>query len=262
MKAHALYIPLAMIENDVLRGYATYLLAHSHPDFWNSPSSSTGKHHPDQHNRRGEVIVGLEVGGLIAHTWHVLAVAFESMRRYGCSTKLGRDDLQRWARTRDCLAFACILHDWAKNGDPTRGEWGRHTTSDHGEVAARVISGPMFDRFLIAFPEVHGDAEVDLRGMVDEASHAIQHHYGIWGRDHLKPSSSELTDLDRMLSEGDYFCTRRFLGEFDGNRIMASLRELCPKALPGCQSQVIPLTPEPEVTEAPVQPIDTSEFMW
>lgn len=261
MAAHAIHIPLAMIENDVLRAYATYVLAHSHPRFWVCPSSSSGKHHPPQHNQVSEIMPGLEVGGLISHTWHVMAFAFDSMRRYGYNGKLSRKELDAWARTRDCLAFACILHDWAKGGDPTKGQWGSYVP-DHGELAADIIEGKMLFRFLISFPEIRGDAETDLRGLVLLAAGAIRHHMGIWSRDKLKPSSPELSDLERMIQDGDMWCSRNCIKAFDDKVVVETLRSMSPSELSGCQttvvSQAVPDAPaaEPEPTKS------TEDFIW
>ena len=262
--ANVLYIPMAMIENDVLRGYGTYVLANSHPKFWTCPSSSTGKYHPKQHNMANEVIPGLEVGGLISHLWHVMAFAFESMRRYGYNSKLSRAELAEWARTRDCLAFACIFHDWAKNGDPTKGLWGDHTTKDHGEVAAKLISTTLLDRFLVAFPEIRGEAETDLIGMVNDACVAIKHHYGIWAESRLKPTSPGVTELSLMLQEGDYYSTRRFISIPDGRLIVDVLRSVDHTNLSGPQSRITPIVAEakPQAAAPEQKKADTADFIW
>jgi hypothetical protein len=266
-KAEAVQLPVAMIECDVLRAYCIYLLAHSHRKFWTSPSSMTGKYHPEDQNRDSEVVPGVVVGGLISHTWHVLATCFEAMRRYGYSERASREDRVRWAKVRDELAFASIIHDWAKCGDPTKGEWFDNTTSDHGEVAAEIVRGPMLDRFLVAFPEVVEEPLELLREMVSDAAHAIEHHYGVWSRARHRPSSSDMTDLDRMLQEADYYSTRRYIKGFDGKRVLDVMRKCSPSELAGCNVPVKPLVVEsdldPFVDAAPTAAMESdSDFMW
>ena len=262
VSANALYIPMAMIENDVLRGYGMYLLANSNQRFWTDPCSSTGKYHPDQHNRPNEVVPGLEVGGLICHVWHVLAFAFDSMRRYGYNSKLSRKELAEWARVRDCLAFACIFHDWAKNGDPTR-PWGPHTTKDHGESCAKLITGTMLDRFLVAFPEIRGEADADLRAMLREIAVAIEHHYGIWAASRMKPTHPDVTEIGLMLQEGDYYSTRGYIGYIDGQKMLSVLRSMAPGELSGCQTKITPLVAEGEPPAAEPEPTkSTEDFIW
>lgn len=266
-RAEAIQLPVAMIECDVLRAYCIFLLAHSHPKFWTSPSSTTGKYHPEEQNRESEVVPGVRVGGLISHSWHVMGMAFEAMRRYGYNERAPRDERIEWAKVRDELSFASIMHDWAKCGDPTKGEWYGHTSNDHGEVAARVISGPMLDGFLVAFPEVSGEALDLLREMVDASAHAIEHHYGVWSRARLRPSSEKLSDVDRMLQEGDYYSTRRCIAKFDGKQVLDTLRRHSPSELSGCNIPVEPLVVEPEPEEEPEEerPDESSEdsdYMW
>jgi len=237
-----------MIECDVLRAYAIYLIAHSHPKFWTAPSSTTGKYHPEEQNRDSEVVPGIVVGGLISHTWHVLVTCFEAMRRYGYSERASREDRIRWAKVRDELAFASIVHDWAKCGDPTRGEWFDNTASDHGEMAAEIVRGPMLDRFLIAFPEVIDEPLDLLKEMVAASAHAVEHHYGVWSKSRLRPSSDGMNDLDRMLQEGDYYSTRRYIDRFDGKKVLDVMRKCSPSELSGCNIPVKPLVePEPDL---------------
>lgn len=260
-------LPVAMIECDVLRAYCIYLLAHSHPKFWTAPSSTTGKYHPEEQNRESEVVPGVVVGGLISHTWHVLVTCFEAMRRYGYSERASRDDRIRWAKIRDELAFASIIHDWAKCGDPTKGEWFDNTASDHGEMAAEIIRGPMLDRFLLAFPEIVDEPLDLLREMALVAAKAIEHHYGVWSRARYRPSSDDIQDLDRMLQEGDYYSTRRYIRGFDGKKVLDVMRKSSPSELSGCNVPVKPLVvesdPTPEGDAVPESPGDVdSDFMW
>lgn len=269
-RAEAIQLPVAMIECDVLRAYCIFLLAHSHPKFWTSPSSTTGKYHPEEQNRESEVVPGVRVGGLISHSWHVMVTAFEAMRRYGYNERAPRDERIEWAKVRDELAFASIIHDWAKCGDPTKGEWYDHTSNDHGEVAARVIIGPMLDGFLVAFPEVSGEALDLLREMVEATAHAIEHHYGVWSRARLRPSSEKLSDVARMLQEGDYYSTRRCIAKFDGKQVLETLRRHSPSELSGCNIPVEPLVvepdpgPEDEEVEGgrPAESTEDSDYMW
>jgi hypothetical protein len=194
---------ISLIEDDDLRGFTYFLLSQAHPDFWIIPSSSSGKYHPAWENGKG---------GLIRHVKAVAAFGLESLRRFGYGNDVMGADANENAEMRDMLIFAAIMHDWGKNGHPKTG-WGKHTTKTHGEDTAKIIEEEMLPKFLKIFPEIK--APEYLKEMVKQAMVAIYFHYGLWGKDKVRPIDPKLTDLARCLQEGDYFSSRKFIKEVD-----------------------------------------------
>lgn len=207
-----------LIEDDDLRGFTYFILSQSHPTFWEMPSSSSGKYHPEWEN-------GKE--GLIRHIKAVMALALSSLRRYGYSIE-SPGDADENAKTRDILAFAVLTHDWGKNGHPTN-NWGKHTTKTHGEDAAKIIKEEMLPKFIKFFPEIKNKDE--LEDMVSKACFAIQHHYGVWSKDKLKPTDPELTVEAKILQEADYYSSRKIIKDVDWDEIEKIYAENSPANL-------------------------------
>lgn len=211
-KAECIEDIIAMIEHDDLRAFTYYVISQCHPDFWIIPSSSTGKYHPDWENGNG---------GLIRHIRAVTTYAISGLRRYGYGCDYTGMDPNDSAEARDIIVCAALLHDWGKNGNPPE-KWGRHTTKTHGEDTANYIKEKMFPKFIKMFKEVK---DVDgLKKMLKEVCIAIYHHYGIWSKEKLSPSSNKLTNFAKILQEADYYSSREYskgIEEIKGMKVLA-----------------------------------------
>jgi hypothetical protein len=194
---------ISLIEDDDLRGFTYFLLSQAHPDFWIIPSSSSGKYHPAWENGKG---------GLIRHIKGVGAFALSSMRRYGYGCDVPGMDPNNIAGMRDMLIFSVLLHDWGKNGHPKTG-WGKHTTKTHGEDTAKIIEEEMLPKFLKIFPEIKNQEY--LTEMVKQATVAISEHYALWSTKKIRPTDPTISDLSKILAEGDYMASRKFVKEID-----------------------------------------------
>ena len=195
-----------MIENDDLRAFTYFIFSQSHPSMWEIPSSSSGKYHPEWEN--GE-------GGLIRHIKAVFALCMTALRRYGYSHE-SPGDANINAEMRDILAFSALLHDWGKNGDPNT-NWGKHTTKTHGEDTAKLIKEELLPKFIKLFPEINNKEE--LENLVDKSCFAIQHHYGVWSKEKIKPDDEKLTNAARILQESDYYSSRKIFSSVDEEEI-------------------------------------------
>lgn len=216
----------ALIEHDGLRAFVVYVLSLSHPWFWKMPSSSTGKHHPNHEKEEMVIKDGLVITGLMKHIWMVMTFAMDGLRRYGYDSKrIGSLPTPR-ARMRDVVAFSVILHDWARNGDPLSGKWGKYTDKKHGEMAADIIENKLLPMFLEKFPEAPDKDE--LSAMVSEGCHAIKYHYGVWSVEKVNPRDSLLTETDSILQEADFYSSRHFIGEPDRERMLEVLYSCSP----------------------------------
>jgi len=103
--------------NDVfIRNLTKECLEHSPPYFWEIPSSSTGKYHPE--DERG-------FGGEVFHTRRVVRVAEDLCRSFNIT---GRD--------RDFVISASIMHDFTKNGYPNNTG---HTVYGHGALWLNIV---------------------------------------------------------------------------------------------------------------------------
>lgn len=195
-----------LIEDDDLRAFTYFILSQSHPTFWDIPSSSSGKYHPEWENGNG---------GLIRHIKAVMALALASMRRYGYSPETPSDADEN-AKIRDILAFAVLTHDWGKNGHPAK-NWGKHTTKTHGEDTAQVIKEEMLPKFIKFFPEIK---DIDgLEEMVSQGSFATENHYQIWSKAKMKPNDERLTDIARILAETDFHSSRKIIKDIDWDEV-------------------------------------------
>ncbi len=217
---------VSLIEHDGLRAFAIYALSLANPKYWNMDSSSSGKYHPKHHNESWTLPDGSVVGGLMRHIWETMGMAVSGLHRYGYDPKQVGSLPNDRARMRDIVAFAVVLHDWAKNGNPISG-WGKHTSPEHGEIASMTIRKELYPAFLEKFPEASEDVE-NLADMVKEACYAIKQHYGVWGGGRMKPSHEKLTDAAKILQEADYYGTRSFLGEFDAERMYHEIGSCSP----------------------------------
>jgi len=204
-----------LIEDDDLRSFTYFILSQSHPTFWEIPSSSSGKYHPDWEN--GE-------GGLIRHIRAVMAFAMSALRRYGYSYETVSDADEN-AKVRDILAFAVLTHDWGKNGHPAK-NWGKYTTKTHGEDASKIIKEEMLPKFIKFFPEIKNREE--LEDMVNKACFAVEHHYGVWSKAKFKPTDERLTDIARILQEADYYSSRKVIKDIAWDEIETIYAENSP----------------------------------
>ena len=190
------------------------------------PSSSTGKHHPEHEKMDMELPNGTVITGLIKHIWMVMAYAMDGLRRYGYDSKrIGSLPAIR-ARMRDVVVFAVLLHDWARNGNPLEGSWGKYTNKRHGEMAADIIENQLLPIFLEKFPEAPEHDEI--KRMVEEACKAIDVHYGIWSSANVNPRDPSLTEVDSLLAEADFYSSRHFVGEPDRDRLLEVLKSCSP----------------------------------
>ena len=192
-RAEVLEIPISLIEDDDLRAFTLFLVAQAHPTWWEIPSSSTLKYHPDWENVVSTVpeYSSQPMGGLMKHIFGVLVLALDGLRRHGIDPERPGTEKDRIAELRDALVFAVLLHDWAKNGDPCNREgrqpWGEHTFKYHGEVCAELLLEDQLPRFIDHCSEIAD--EKGLRRMVGEAAEAIRHHYGVWSQEGHKPQA-------------------------------------------------------------------------
>jgi len=210
-----------LIEDDDLRAFTYFILSQSHPTFWSIPSSSSGKYHPEYEN--GD-------GGLIRHIKVVMALALNAMRRFGYSHEYQSDANQN-AKMRDIIAFAVITHDWGKNGHPLK-DWGKFTTKTHGEDTAKIIEEELLPKFIKFFPEIKNQEE--LKDMVQQACFSIQHHYGIWSKEKLRPSDEKLNDIARIVHEADYYSSRKIFASIDNEEIEKTYAENSPAYVKRC----------------------------
>lgn len=192
-RAQMIEIPISMIESDHLRAFALFLVAQAHPSWWEIPSSSSGKYHPNYENVVETVAEwsSLPMGGLMKHIYVVLTLALDDLRRHGIDPERPGTEADRIAELRDIVVFAAIIHDWAKNGDPNsrpgRQPWGQHTFRYHGEECAKILVEDQLPKFLELCSEV-GDAAY-LNKMVSEAAEAIADHYGVWSQAGRRPQA-------------------------------------------------------------------------
>jgi len=225
-RANVLELLTSLIEHDGLRAFAIYVLSMSHPKFWDTPASSTGRHHPQHEKKDMELPNGIVITGLIKHLWMVMVFAMDGLRRYGYDSKrIGSLPTPR-ARMRDVVAFAVLLHDWARNGNPLEGKWGQYTNKLHGEMAADVIENQLLPVFLDKFPEAPEHDEI--KAMVSESCQGINWHYGIWSSDKMHPRDPRLSDSDAILQEADFHSSRHFIGEPDRDRMLEVLKSCSP----------------------------------
>lgn len=104
-----------LIADSKIREFIEYLLLKAPSYFWEVPSSSSGKYHPEQSN--GE-------GGLVRHT---KAVVYFATKLCDVYSVVGIE--------KDCILAACILHDIVKYGEVRQS----HTTKNHDYEGAMFV---------------------------------------------------------------------------------------------------------------------------
>ncbi len=134
---------LDSIEDEEIRNLTQECLEKAPPHFWYRPASSTGKHHAEEEN---------EQGGLVLHTKRVCKVAY---------TLCGA-----WITpiNADIVKSACLLHDICKYGISYSAY--RYTLNNHPQLAADFLK------------KVAGD-KYDIEE-VNAISNAIASHMGRW----------------------------------------------------------------------------------
>jgi putative nucleotidyltransferase with HDIG domain len=106
---------LNQIADKQIKAFTEHVLGKAPEYFWQVPSSSSGKYHPEQSN--GE-------GGLIRHTRATVYFAVKLCDVYSVTGTM-----------KDCVISACILHDIVKYGEPKQS----HTTKNHDYEGALFV---------------------------------------------------------------------------------------------------------------------------
>ncbi|MBI3038222.1 HD domain-containing protein [bacterium] len=137
-------------------------------DFFLSPSSSTGNHHPAENNN---------AGGIVIHTLKAVEIGKHLMDLYGIS-----------GLEREIVLFSLYLHDICKYGFP----WGKSTSKVHGITAAD---------FLKAFSKVEEPA-------LKRAFELISTHMDPWKGESFSPLIPGEDLLLQVLIQADYLASR------------------------------------------------------
>ncbi|MFH1552136.1 MAG: DUF2779 domain-containing protein [Candidatus Omnitrophota bacterium] len=182
---------LAEIKDEEVREFAIDALKLA-PDYvWESPSSTSGKYHPEDETR---------AGGLVLHTQRV----FEAASKIADEYKLSSDE-------RDRLLVASLFHDMAKYGHtdeiynhlPSRWEHYRL----HPQLVRTMTGGLKKKYEKMKFKKKKGNTtnvyeEVEV---YEEIIGLVERHEGAWSREGYEPE----TDLQRMMHIADYSVARR-----------------------------------------------------
>ena len=159
--------------NDVfIRNLTKECIEHAPPYFWEIPSSSTGKYHPE--DERG-------FGGTVLHTRRDVRVAEDLCRSMNVT---GRD--------RDFVISASTMHDSCKNGYPNNTG---HTVYGHGALWLNIVKEFMPPNEMIRCPEVKTLAEL------------IGNHMGIFDF----PLQVGNNALSLIVQLADYISSRNYI---------------------------------------------------
>lgn len=120
--------------------------------FFVSPSSSTGHHHPFWHN---------EPGGIVRHLVESCAISEALLNSFGFNALKRNGNIKEYNNMKDIVLAASLISDTFKNGNP----WGKFTNRDHGRIAAEI-----WERVAIGC-----DVRKDL---IDKVYEASAWHYG------------------------------------------------------------------------------------
>ena len=163
---------ISLIVNQEIKDFVKKCITVVPSYFWKIPSSSTGKHHPeDEHGDGGEVL----------HTKRVVKISDDLCRNFNV---VGND--------RDCVIAAAIMHDFVKNGFPDNQN---RTVPGHGALWINVV-----DKFMKQY-EVLNSPFIPIIGRI------IANHMGRWDI----PFVIANNELDLIVQIADYVSSREYI---------------------------------------------------
>lgn len=189
------------IKTDEVADFVLEAFAHSDPQFWETPSSSSGKYHSPENQGSG---------GLVRHTVKAVAVVIDFADRARFT------DIER-----DAAIAATLLHDIKKNGDP----WGDKTDPRHGLIASEWLR-----QFYLE--------DETLKEMILSA---VRYHMAPWcyavnpykkrmyTKEEMMMNVTEMTRalvapsrIELAVREGDYWASRQSMSFFPGCTVQFS----------------------------------------
>ena len=167
---------IALIHSDYIREAVKQVLAATPKQFFTAPSSSSGKHHPQDE---------ISEGGLMLHTLRVVKMADHIAGLPWNWAELKKRNHLGY----DVLIASAILHDCCKSGR----EWGDHTGKEHPMLAAQLVV------------EVCGKNRT-TKGIAN----TIAAHMGYANKDRVWDENPTpiITLCQRLLHEADYLASR------------------------------------------------------
>lgn len=186
------------IKTDEVADFVLEAFAHSDPQFWETPSSPSGKYHSPENQGKG---------GLVRHTVKAVAVVIDFADRARFT------DIER-----DAAIAAMLLHDIKKNGDP----WGDKTDPRHGLIASEWLR-----QFYLE--------DQTLKEMILSA---VRYHMAPWcyavnlyekrmySKEEMMTNVAEVTRalvapsrIELAVREGDYWASRQSMSFFPGRTV-------------------------------------------
>ena len=161
------------IGDDKIKNFTLQALGNTAYQFWVCPSSSSGKHHPQEDNG---------TAGLVRHLIKAAEISIELCRFYDAKAMHGN-----WEQAEDIALAATLLHDICKNGMPD--EWKEHTDYTHGLLAYNFL-----DRFELK------DLILPVKEYIKDA---VRYHMGRW----CKISNDDTEEAKKLNSEEIYRAT-------------------------------------------------------
>lgn len=196
---HDFDLEIQKINSDDIRRFVKKSLSKADPMFWEVPSSSTGKYHPQEDQGKG---------GLIRHIKKSVVVVEQFARRSQFSE-----------RELDMAIAAMLLHDICKNGIP----WEENTDYTHGLIASKWL-------------EQFGLEDRTAKEMI---LNAVRYHMAPWcyavnpfeyreySRDEMLQNMNELSRsltnpsrIELAVREGDYWGSRQEMSFLPGKSIV------------------------------------------
>jgi len=183
------------ITDENIKNFTYQAFAEVDPKFWISPSSSTGKYHPEEDN--GE-------GGLVRHVVKGIAVVEQYLRREMATL-----------REIDIAKSAFLLHDTCKNGVVWESSFTNYT---HGFIAAKWL-----EKF-----------DLTDESAKQEIINAVRYHMGQWSyvvspfedrpytKEEMMANVNEIiralhpSKIERAVQDADYWASRQSMSFFPG----------------------------------------------